>query len=395
MLSGVVTSSPRFGTGFYYAIPAALGAFLLFLNWGSNAFKSNSKLVRCVFLYVFIIFFYKVVGISSAEWGIYMQQTFFCLSIIVMLFISLKIPKNIVKWCWWLMMIVFMYNVIDNIRLSILYPNIHLIVYEFEAEFFRSINAGGSGFYNIILFFFIVSFFVFLNSKQKWTKYIMLGCSIISAVYLCVYTLKAAIVIYSLLSIILLLYAKKAKNQSRLIGLCIVTGLIVVLFIHYFADSVIQYIIEISPNSRLSGRLVALVNSDDEEADARSISARSGLWLISIQTWLSNPINFLFGIGDHRAAFGAAKTGISQHSEFLDSLARYGLMGGYLLYILLKRSFEYILSLFDQRYRLQLMVIFFICILQGFTKGVLQPGIGVILFMILPLAAKFVNRESE
>ena len=127
------------------------------------------------------------------------------------------------------------------------------------------------------------------------------------------------------------------------------------------------------------------------------MDARENLWLVSIKSWLSNLLTFFFGIGDHRASediSSVAKTGIGNHSDLFDTLGRYGLIGSLLIMNIFRLSFKHILSLFDKSRKLQVMVIFMVLILYGFTKGIFVLGVGCALFLILPIISILLQKRN-
>ena len=297
---------------------------------------------------------------------------------------------------WWLVLAVMVFNIADNIYLSILYPSLNSVsrFYQDE-EFLASINAGGSAFYTFSLLFFNVCFFVFLNCKKKKIKFAALAATVISAIYILWFCLKASVVVYFLLSLVLQFFAYRTRNTSLfffVIGFSAIFGIAVITV---FQDSIVDFIVSVSPGERLTTRLVTLIDAENAEADISTATNRTSLYLLSIKTWLSDITNFLFGIGDHRAAFGAKATGIGQHSDFLDSLARYGLLGLVILVTIFKNFFKYLLSLFGKQYKLQLVTIFVILIMCGLTKGIFEAGVGCVMFLLLPLSKDIIIKSKE
>lgn len=395
VVSAIITSTPKLAEGKYYIVDGILAISCVIANWNTKTFGRNLPLVISVFLFLFLIYTYKLLAISSVEWGFYVEFSLFFIMILLMPLIPQKLTDRQALWTWWLMIAVFFLNIGYNICIKVLFPEIQLMVGTENADFLKNINIGISSFFNTILFFFMACFFIYQNSTKKSFKYLVFSCVIVTAIYICFYTLKASVVIYCILSIGLLVFAKKLKKGSVFIKVYIVIGLMSVLLLRYYADSLINNIIEISPNERLTGRLVALVDADNDEANDASLVERSELWLVSIDTWLSNPINFLFGIGDHREERSTTKTAIGQHSDFLDSLAKFGLIGGYLIFVMLKRAFNYLLALFGRQYRLQLIMIFVVFILMGLTKRIFTSGIGTCMFLLLPLAARCLKIQTK
>lgn len=392
----LVSCTPILGKPTYYVGVGIVMAIVIVANLFAKCYQRNILLVLSVYSYIALIFVYRFLGISDAEWGNYVHQLYFFVAILIMLLMHNKLSYRQKRWVLWLMIGVMIFNIGDNIRLAILYPNINVATrITFDESILNNINMGGNSFYTFSLMFFNVCFFIFLNCQRKAIKYVMLCCAILTGVYICGYCFKATVVLYFIFSVILLYYAKKVKNISRTIIIGGILGVFLLIFINIFSSSLIEFIKEVSPNKRLTERFITLIDSNDVEANEKTVSGRTTLYMLSIKTWLANPCNFFFGIGDHRLAHGAASTGIGQHSDLLDSLARYGIIGLIILCVIFKKSFDFILSLFEQRYRPQLIVFFFILLLCGGTKGIFFPSMGCTFFLLLPLASVYVNQQNS
>ena len=389
----IICSTPILGKSLYFA--ALLAVAIVFMALNSSSFRFHRAIYWSVFLYIALIFVYKLIGYSSAEWGNYMHQLSFFIPMLLMFLIPDLLSNRQKTLLWWLVLAIMVFNIADNIYLSILYPSLNSVsrFYQDE-EFLASINAGGSPFYTFSLLFFNVCFFVFLNSKKK-IKYAALVAAVISAIYILGFCLKASVVVYFLLSLFLQYFAYRTSNTFLFFVVIGFTAILGIAVITVFQDSIVDFIISVSPDERLTARLVTLIDAENVEADISTATNRTSLYLLSVETWLSDISNFLFGIGDHRAAFGAKATGIGQHSDLLDSLARYGLLGLMLLVTIFKNFIKYLLTLFGKQYKLQLVTIFVILIMCGLTKGIFLPGIGCVMFLLLPLSKDIIIKSKE
>ena len=292
-------------------------------------------------------------------------------------------------------MIIIFLNIADNMRLSILHPEINNMRLYLDPDFLSSINSGGDYFYTCSLFFFCVSFFIWLNTKQKKVKWFSLIATVLTAVYICVFTLKASVVLFLFLSVVLIYYSKKMKSIMTIAIVAVVSGAIILYVTEIYSDIIIDYIISLSPNKRLTVRLVTLLNENDEMAQESTVTGRTNLYLLSFKTWLTNPLTFFMGIGDHYQLLNAAQTGIGQHASIPDTLARYGIIGFSLIVVMLKSCIYYFLSLFDKEYRQQVLTILIIFIVYGMVKLIFTSSLGCVLFLLLPLSAIVVNNRQS
>ena len=355
--------------------------------------KSFSQLLFGVIIFLTVIFAYRFIGISDAAWGNYMNQLAFYSCILLMPLLTKIRYSKLLLWLLWGIIVI---NVLTNIWLSYLYPSINSARFYQDEEFLHSINAGGPSFYMMVLFFFNICYFVFLNCKRKLLRILMLISCILSAVYILGFCYKGITVLCFLISVIVIYYAKHSKNTSNFIVLTTSGFALCLLIVFLFADEFVELIKALSPHERLTARLVGLIDSSDIEADAGSHSAtsRTALYLLSIKTWLSDVTSFIYGIGDHRVLFGAAKTGISQHSDLLDALPIYGLIGLFFIWFILKNAFKIIISLFDNEYRVQIASILLIFVIYGLVEKIFHPMGAVSLFLLLPLSAFLVNKNK-
>lgn len=370
--------------------------FYCIIKYSNNPnYFRNSYLINYIFLYISLIYFYRLLTISDAPWGNFMNETFFFSLIILSLNIEGWKSNKYARIIWWLMIIILAVNIADNIRLSILYPQINTNRIYLDESFLARINAGGSRFYTFSFLVSLVTYFIFLNCENKRIKYIMLGVTILAGFYILGYCYKASVMVFFTLSIFLLYYAKIAVKTHRFIAILVLSTILGFFTITVYQDMIINFIIAHSPNQRITTRLITMIDSTNVEANETTISGRTNLYFLSVHTWLSDLQTFLFGIGDHRATFNVVKTRIGQHSELFDSLARYGLLGAFLLFNIFKKALSFTLSLFPKKCRLQLITIFVIVLFCGFTKAFFYPSAGFAIFILLPLSSIFLSDKEH
>ena len=367
----------------------------LFFKIGTPVYQRCSTILMSTILYVSVILIYRLLGISTAKPGYYLGLLLFYMVVLLLPIVPNDELSKKAKKLWWCIMIIILFNVVDNIRLSILYPEINLIRFYLDSDFLSSINAGGGSFYTLTLFFFCVCYFVWLNTEQRKLKWFSLVAAVVTAIYICGFCFKASVVLYFILSAVLIYYAKKTQNRTSFVFVALLSGFVVVSLVGNFSNEFINLIETVSPNERLTMRFVTLVDENADEAHEATITGRTNLYMLSVKTWLTNTVTFFFGIGDHYTVLDPAKTGIGQHASLLDLLGRYGILGASLVFIMLKKSFSYILSLFSQEYRLQIGAIFLVYILCGLTKEIFEAGIGCVLFILLPLSATVLDKSKN
>lgn len=360
----------------------------------SHTFTKNSGIITSSLLFIAITLIYRIFGISTARPGYYLGLLLFFMIVMILPLVPKSIDKRKQQRLWWVLLFVMLFNVADNIRLSILHPEINTMRFYLDKSFLSSINAGDDSFYTFSLFFFCVCFFVWLNVEQKKVKWFSLVVAVITAVYICWFCFKASIVLFFILSVFLIYYAKKSSNLMLFYFVTAISGVVVYFLLEVYSDSIIDYIISVSPSKRLTVRFVTLLDENADEAQDNTVTGRTTLYMLSIKTWLTNAVTFLVGIGDHYTLLHAAKTGIGQHAALPDTLARYGIVGFSVIIVMLRCCIKYTLSLFDQKYRLQVLTIFLIYILNGSVKEMFFAGVGCVLFILLPLSSIFLKSNT-
>lgn len=388
-LTALICSTPFLGIPLLIVVLLLISLMLLVIN--TSYLRLNRALFLSVILYSLLIVFYRVADISDAAWGRYAIYLYLNVQILMLPLIRPKFLLQMNNMVLWISLAVMLANVSWNIIIISMNPLFNEKRIYFDEEILNSLNVGSSSFFSFTLMLFIVCFFVYLNCKERIVKRIMLVSSVIISVYIVGFCFKASVVLLWFTSAVLLMYAKKFKNIITL--MIIMIGIIILgyYFITSYNNEVVRFIVSNSPSERLTVRLVGLVSPDSIYASTTSFEAREDLWRSSLNTWLANLTNFLFGIGDH---WGDIERGIGQHSDFIDSLGKYGLLGGLILFFMFKKAFNYIIGLYDDKYRVQLYIIILIYFACGMTKRVFLPGVNFVIFMLLPLSARFVNERQ-
>ena len=393
IIAFMISCTPILGVPRYYILVAVLSVVFLLLHLHSKSVRSNIFVLFAIGIYVIIILSYKFAGVSNSQWGNYMNQLFFFAPYFLLLLTVDGANKKQQKAAFYIIMVIALINIVDNIYLGIRYPNLIDTQLSFDEGELAALNWGSSSFYVFTLFFFNVCYFVYLNTKERTEKIIMLVAVGITMLYIIGFCGKGSVVLFLLLSLFFQYYAQKAKSTRAFVTVFIALIVLYLIIIGVFKEEIIDLILVHSPNERVASRLIGLIDENNQFGNTFSLVRREELYLLSINTWLANIKNFLFGIGDQRGIGMADVLGIGQHSDFLDNLARYGLVGAIPMVYFLKKAFSFIMSLFDKDYYLQILVVIGVFVLCGFTKNVFSPAQAT-LFILLPLSSVFVNKSA-
>lgn len=388
----VISSTPILGNPTNYVYTGISIVVLIVLHLGHSYIRIFRSLLPFLLGYVAVNALYRVIGVSDANWGNSMHEYIFLLSFPLVLLIFENCSIKYIRILFFIIVCIISANIVENIVISFLYPEINEISLEYQdTSFLSSINAGSSNFYTLSMFFSLICFFVYINTKEILLRGVMFLSTTVGTIYVIVFCNKGSVVLFLVLSLVLVYVAKHSRLfNSFIITLC-VFFVFLLLLIGFYKQELVEMIVNLVPSERLATRLVTVIDKNNPLAESDTISGRQNLYFLSIQTWLSSISNFLYGVGDVRVAYKPETTGVGQHADFLDTLARYGIIGGVFLFRYIHKAIYLFKSFFISNNILQFKVIVFLFILCGCTKSILVPEVGIMIFIMLPLSCRIVN----
>lgn len=387
----VFSVTPMFGV----IIPMIVKMALI-LVWVISALNrkyrsiSAKPIVIFPFLLLLLIFFYKIAGISSAEWGNYANQLFFYTAIWMMMFINDEYSDKEKKTLGYVCFITVLINLISNVVMYYTldrYTAWSYIGASKIEEYVRRFNLGSTSFVTMICLYSGISFVLFGCSKGK-AKLIYFASCIISLFYLIVCSGRATILILGLLMYLLFFLYRNAR-ASNLVPIVIV---LIALILFLFRFQIIGLITQLLPNERMAVRISAIGEFLSGRSDGGDYLDRIEIIALDFSTWLKSFRSFLFGIGDHRYLAGNLSQiytiGISGHSDYFDFLAQYGIVGFTLLNVLFLNLYNYFRreqETTDRWLRLT-TIIFVIFILRSVVGSIFSMDIATLMFIFIPVA---------
>lgn len=193
--------------------------------------------------------------------------------------------------------------------------------------------------------------------------------------------------------------ASSLVNRKRYYRFWIITLSILALFV---ITPLLLFIVEHIDSDRLVERLndVLTLTSGGNLNDLPegSLALRIELSRVSLNTFFSNPINMLIGVGEQSYYIGddLSKVKIGMHSEFFDVLARNGIIGAFIYFKILKIYISTLHSLSNNRNITKFVdVLFFVFIVYGFLNNVFQPFILLFVFIIYPSLIILLNTQEN
>ena len=264
--------------------------------------------------------------------------------------------------------IVYSANLIYNIFLGFQLPYIFEEQESTEAsiEFSILMNIATTGF--IVVGYWLIGALIMttLVVKGKVWKLICLLSIIPIAYYMLFQNTRGTAILLLMVELIglFLAYFEPARQNNRrpyyLFSVAILMLMVLVVFI-----PLMGWMMEYIQSERLAERLNDLVDFKQSGGDLNNVSEGSFTQRIllaqtSLNSFLSSPISIFIGIGDHTQAFGGdlVKSGIGGHSEFIDVLARYGLIGALVFWKIMKSYFEMLRILATKRMTRKYVLLF-------------------------------------
>lgn len=379
------------------AIQMATVIILLFMALSVLPNTGNiSKIKKSVFLFSFLVLSYKIIGYSSSGWGVMVMQISFFAAIFATIFcVEIMGTKHI---------IILYYVLVGMVSIALLQDVVLNRTYNYEMLFsnFNELeemgsNIGWTSFSTMTLFLYCICLLILLNNPKKSVKIFHAVIAALSLYYCIFCSMRGTVVLLLVLATALLLYVKYSRKNFffRILGVVVIVLLVGVWL--FIPDAIFDVLIEYSPNERLAQRAIDMQKTYEVGLSESSFSGRMGLEIMSIRSWLRSPLTFLFGIGDHRISdFGVQGfviTGIGGHSELIDSLARFGLVGFSIISVALYYISIYIINLFDDMMvRKEVRIIVVIFVLAALTKAVLFSIIGIVFLLLFPLSSIIINK---
>lgn len=391
-------------TPLLYIRPIIMALWCVLVFFNSIAYyrhTTSSKLNKVWIMsvcYMSLCVLYKVAGISSAGIGYCLLHTLFFLPIYSLLIFENQSNSNKVKFLFHAISFIIVLNIADSIRLTIMYPlavAFQSMSEELSMEGITGLNLGGSMFVNMTVLFLGVMMIAFLNATIKREK-ILFGLYIaIASWFIVICSAKASAVVLAVVAIVTQFITHKGKNKLGLVFLI----LCLVVVLKLFLKDIIYFASDFIDNERLTTRLLVFVEDNSGAADEGNITleARAELWLVSVKTWLSSPTAFIFGIGEHNHLdfISTAASGVGNHSDLLDVFARYGIIGGLLLYGILINYYKWLSWRFGVAFKKYIATFFLLLVLMGLSKRFISGEEAIVIFILLPLCLMYLNTQTE
>lgn len=324
----------------------------------------------------------RIIGFSTAAWGNYGIYVLFYYPLFVFS-IYRQILNDKEKHCIVnFTLAVAMLNMLYNICFLIRYPGANQELN--FSDMYVGCNLGNSNFTFMIMLILIIYLFYALHGKIIYLLFVVIG-----GLYLVISSKTTALLIFLIIAYIISVekFAGKIKKENRILIECM--GVILPLVLYKPVLLVLSHFIS---NQYIVERLNALIVGDTSSI----YLSRTGLAKLSFHTFLSHPV---FGIGYVKADFSKidyVTTGIGHHSEFIDHLGRYGLVGGIAYIIIWCKYFKSFNSYSGTKEDHHAGIMIFIAfMIYSFLNNSMDAMSGIVIFYLLSAVADGYFKKEE
>jgi len=347
--------------------------------------RETRKAVAWIWVWLIYQILLFVVGFSTSAIGNYMTILFFYCTVMNGLLIQDLYDLVHVKRLAKFICLIVVVNLIDNIRLGIIYPECNSYLYQSWGSKYLLMNVGGTEFDAAIMFLCgtVVACLLWYQKRIKRSVKTILIFFCLSMLYYLIFISGRATSIVFLCAIII--FAMFRGNKKVLIPALVLLGILYLL-----SDASIFAIIG---NDRIASRLsdISDLIRGNRIASDSSLVVRFNKACESISTFLSSPTSFIIGVGNHDTL--SQVTGIGHHSEIIDILPKYGVVGILLFSIVLTKISKKMHSSNKQDRLFSFVYRFFV--LYSFFNVSVAPEIGTVVFMLTPTLLPLLLNKIE
>lgn len=372
-------------------LPLIFGLMLLFVVHRERIIFSKGVSLFIILFFILDLL-YHILGISERIGNAITRFLFFG-AIIIYLYLKDNFIEKEKKMVFFTLLFIIVINIVDNIRLNAMYPLASILAIK-QGESYRGLNIGTTMFNTMSLLFYVVCFFMLINTKKIRDRLIYASMCVAAFIYIFYYGMRGSVVTILFIITLLMLLV-------RFVGKYKILWLLVPLLIVPIANPnfIFDLVSGILPEGRLVDRLDDIQNVTQEGVDDASLSGRVYFYKVSLETWSGNLSNFLFGIGEHRAsamALGNDVVGVGGHSEFIDILARWGAVGAIVVIVIFVKYYWILIAQTnDKQLRNQARILYLALLLCGFFKSIFSSYIGIVSFILMPLAVWMIDNERN
>jgi hypothetical protein len=352
--------------------------------------KNDHTFVRVSFLYLTVVLVYWLIGYSSTGIGDVMVVFNWIMAGVISVYVLKMFSERELN-------IVYVVLFMAVVVLMIIFIRIgrYLVVVEDANEAAGVANAWYGSLFMLLSG---LSLIVVMHVKS-WLPRIVALAVLLLSLYLNFFILQRGTnVVFTLAEIgLIVVFILRRKALVYLFSVVVIVAAIYVYTSGLLID-IFDWLADIIPSDRLADRFREISTAlfyEDINASRGSLSGRSNLIGISWDTFTSSIGHFVFGAGEHFSD----NTIIGHHSFFIDTLARYGIIGGTLMFMYFKKQYQIIMSELDKNTEralyMQCAIVFLFYVLRNFYGQVAYALVNFVILVFFPLTFQLINYYKQ
>lgn len=261
-----------------------------------------------------------------------------------------------------------------------------------------SAELGSALFSSVLMIFSLTALTMFLNIKRYFYKIFSIVIFTITVLANILILQRATNLVLTLIGVVLILiYNRSINGKVKWITIALF-GLVYILYSQELYIPILSWLEGVVPyrmSYKMNDISMAIQLGDMAYGDG-SFSQRNDLMATSLNSFLSSPKSFLIGIGDRELDVTRE---IGGHSFILDSLARYGMVGGILFSFIYKTQFDFISSYVDKNdastLYSQISIIYVIYLFRNFYGNANNEMMDIVIMLYLPITAILIEHLNS
>lgn len=369
-----------------YLVYPILFLWVPFIMTSSSVLSKNEHtFVRVSFLFLLLVMIYRFIGYSSISTGEVLRNINWIMAGVISIFVMKMFSEHELSIVYIVLNIAIIVLLLAFIRMGRV-----LLAMEEQRDAAEVANAWYGSLFMLLSG---LSLIVFMHVKSWFPRIVALAVLLLT-LYLNFFILQRGInVIFTMAELgLILVFVIKRKSFIVILSIAIIVMAIYIVTSGLLVD-LFEWIADIIPSERLSKRFSEISTAlyyENIDASSGSLSGRNRLIGISWDTFTSSIGHFVFGAGEH----SNDNMIIGHHSFFIDTLARYGIIGGAMMFVYFKKQYQIIMSYLDKKtewalYK-QCAVVFLFLILRNFYGDVTKAIASLVMLAFFPLTFQII-----
>ena len=370
-----------------YVIYPVLVLWVPFILTSSSVLSKNEHtFVRVSFLFLMLVLVYRFIGYSALGTGEMLRNINWLMAGVISIYVLKMFSGRELS-------IVYIVLTIAVTVLLFTYIKTGRVLLEMEEQN-DAAGVANAWFGSLFMLLSGLSLIVFMQVKSWFPRIIALGVLLLT-LYLNFFILQRGTnVVFTLAEIgMILVFIFKRKTLVFFFSVVVVI-VAIYAYITGFYINMFDWLADIIPSERLAIRFREISTAlyyENLEASTGSLSARNRLMNVSWDTFTSSIGHFVFGAGEH----SKDNTIIGHHSFFIDTLARYGIIGGALMFVYFKKQYQIIMSYLDKKAEwalyMQCAIVFLFYVLRNFYGLLANDVANLIILVFFPLTFQIIH----